>query len=347
MSSHRPAIVSVSLGRAVFHDIEEKIKQASKHKFEGIEIFYEDLEAHAKHLSGRSGPPTLNELAAAGDHVRRLCESHDLIILSLQPFSFYEGLLDREAHRRRVDELTRTWFPLVKALGVDTIQIPANFLPADQLTDDLDIIVGDLVEVADLGLTQEPEVRFVYENLCWSTHIDTWEKAWAVVRRVDRRNFGLCLDTFNIAGRIWADPSIPNGKRVGADEELSASMKRLVETVDVSKVFYIQVVDAELMDPPLTRDHAWWNSEQPPRLTWSRNARTFLYEHDRGAYLPVERVAETLISGLGYNGFVSLELFSRTLAETAAGVPEQHAIRGIRSWKTMVERLGLNKSAQP
>lgn len=342
MASHRPAIVSVSLGRAQFHGISDKIAQASKLGFEGIEVFYEDLEAHAKQISGTSGQPTGDELIVAAQQIQQLCKSHNLAILSLQPFSFYEGLMDRNAHRRRIEELVNVWFGLVKVLGVDAIQIPANFLPADQLTGNLDIIVDDLRKVADLGLTQKPVVRFVYENLCWSTHIDTWEKAWDVVQRVDRPNFGICLDTFNIAGRIWADPTSPNGKVPNADEELEASMKRLVETVDVCKVFYIQVVDAERMSPPLTEGHPMCNPEQPARLTWSRNARTFLYEEERGAYLPVEHVAKTLISGLGYTGFVSLELFSRTLAETGADVPEQHALRGITSWRKFVRRLGLN-----
>ena len=64
------------------------------------------------------------------------------------------------------------------------------------------MIVGDLGKLADLSLQQDPQICFVYENLCWSTHIDTWEKVWEVVRRVDRPNFGLCLPTFNIAGIV-------------------------------------------------------------------------------------------------------------------------------------------------
>lgn len=342
MPSHYPAIVSVSLGRAQFHDIRDKIVQASKYGFKAIEIFFEDLEAYAKQVGADTDKPTADDLAVAAEGVRQLCDSHGLVVLSLQPFSFYEGLLNRNDQRRRIEELTTVWFRLARALGTDTIQIPANFLPAEQLTSDLDIIVGDLLEVADLGLCQEPVVRFAYENLCWSTHIDTWEKAWDVVQRVNRPNFGICLDTFNIAGRIWADPSSPTGKVPNADVELEASMATLVETVSLPKVFYIQVVDAERMSPPLTPTHPMYNSDQPARLTWSRNARTFLYEEERGAYLPVERVARTLISKLGYRGFVSFELFSRTLAEPGADVPEHHARRAINSWNKFVHRLGLD-----
>jgi 4-hydroxyphenylpyruvate dioxygenase len=68
------------------------------------------------------------------------------------------------------------------------------------------VIVRDLRELVDLGLCDEPVVHFAYECICWSTHIYTWEKSWAVVGEVDRPSFHVCLDTFDIAGRLWADP---------------------------------------------------------------------------------------------------------------------------------------------
>lgn len=346
MQRHSPAIVSVSLGRAHLHDLIRKIEQAAKFGYAGIEIFYEDLSIFAEQLAGKYGDPTTGELIAAARRVRELCESHGLVIISLQPFSFYEGLKDRQQHKRRVEVLQSVWFPLVKELGTDIIQIPANFLPAEQLTSDLDVIVSDLLELADLGLRQDPVVKFVYENLCWSTYIDTWEKAWDVVKLVDRPNFGICLDTFNIAGRIWADPTSPAGKVPDGDEILKSSMTRLVEEIDVRKVFYIQIVDAERMDPPLSKDHPWHVDGQVPRMTWSRNARTFLYEGERGAYLPVESIAATLISSLGYEGFVSMELFSRSLAEVSPNVPQDHARRGMKSWRRLEQRLQLNQQLQ-
>ncbi|GKU22547.1 unnamed protein product [Fusarium langsethiae] len=177
MTAYRPAILSASLGRAWVHEFAEKAKQASSQGFQGIEVFYEDLD------------------------IRQLLDGLNLIVIGLQPFLFYEGLLDREQHARLVEKI-KLWFKIAKNLGTNTIQIPANFLPADQLTGDMDVIVGDLVELADMGLKQDPPIRFAYEALCWSTHVDTWEKSWEVAQKVNRPNFGLCLDTFNIAGRV-------------------------------------------------------------------------------------------------------------------------------------------------
>jgi 4-hydroxyphenylpyruvate dioxygenase len=175
--------------------------------------------------------------------------------------------------------------------------------------------------------------------------VDTWEAAWEVVRRVDRANFGICLDTFNIAGRVWADPSRPDGKVEGdADARLSESLDALVRTVDVSKVFYIQLVDAERLEAPLDQDHPYFGEGQPARMSWSRNARCFMGEEERGAYLPVWEVANAIVHKLGYRGFVSMELFSRTMTDPDPSVPRQHAQRGMASWKKIREGLRLEES---
>ena len=67
-----------------------------------------------------------------------------------------------------------------------------------------------------------------------------------------------------------------------------------------------------------------------------------MYEEDRGAYLPAEDVAKAIISGLGYTGYVSMELFSRTMNEEGQHVPDQHAARGILAWQKLQKRLNLN-----
>ncbi|KAJ5607516.1 hypothetical protein N7537_004135 [Penicillium hordei] len=338
--TYQPAIMSVSLGRAWLHDFDYKMCQASKAGFKGIEIFYEDLDYFAREIS-KNNTPTSDQLLQAADNIQSICQAHTLNIISLQPFLFYEGLKDREQHAKLIEKM-RLWLLLAKRLKTNTIQIPANFLPADQLTDDIDVLVADLRQLADMGATETPPVRYAYENLCWSTINDTWEKVWDIVKRVDRPNYGICLDTFNIAGRVWADPASPTGKTVNADSDLKGSLQRMMVEIDVAKVFYLQVVDAERMESPLVPGHPFHVEGQPARMSWSRNARAYMYEEDRGVYLPVEDIAKTIISGLGYKGWVSMELFSRTMAEEGQNVPDQHAQRGIASWKKLQQKLGLH-----
>ncbi|PIG87487.1 hypothetical protein AARAC_003879 [Aspergillus arachidicola] len=330
-----PAIASMSLGRAWVHSLPEKLSQAAKAGFKGVEIFYEDLE----YLAKEKGPVDDSTLLAAAQETRAICDHYGLEVIGMQPFLFYEGLTDRAQHREKIERL-KLWFVIVKILGTDIIQIPSNF-QSEGISGDLDLIVSDMIEVADMGLKEEPVVRFAYENLAWGTFISTWEDLWEVVRRVDRPNFGCCLDTFNIAGRVWADPASASGKTPDADAALAASLQSLVQTVDVNKVFYVQVVDAERMQQPLIEGHPFYVEGQPARMSWSRNARLFLYEQERGGYLPVVQVAEAFLKHLGFEGWVSMELFSRSMADPDPTVPETHAQRGINAWKRLAEELDL------
>lgn len=328
----------MSLGRAWVHELPYKLDQAKANNFQGVEIFFEDLEYFARQQSGLSAneSPSVEAQLQAAHTIRKLCDERNLKIIGLQPFMHYEGLRDRDEHAKRIEKL-KIWLQIVKALGTDIIQIPGNFLSKDEITDDLDVVVGDLQEVADMGLKETPVVKFAYENLCWSTYFDTWQKAWDLVERVDRPNFGMCLDTFNIAGRVYADPASPSGKTPNADADIKRSMEELVKKVDVKKVFYIQVVDAEKMREPLVKGHSFFAEDQPARMSWSRNARLFAFEE--GGYLPVLDLTRVIVEGLGYRGCVSMELFSRTMSEPGKEVPLNHARRARDAWEKLLKEI--------
>lgn len=334
---NRSGIASMSLGRPWIHDLPTKLQQAAHYGFEGIELFYEDLHCYAQTVFKGC-------LTSAARSVREICNSRRLAIICLQPFSFYDGLLDRAEHERLVSEKLPLWFTLAHILETDLIQVPANFLPLDlqtgrpRTTGDTMVIVADLQRIADLGLRQSPPIRFAYEALCWSNHVDTWEASWEVVQRVNRPNFGICLDTFNIAGRVYADPASPTGKTPHADRDMRTTIARLLRTVDPKKVFFVQIVDGERLSAPLDYAHEFYVEGQPCRMSWSRNARLFPFEQDRGGYLPVLDIARAIFE-LGFEGWVSLELFSRTLADPDPKTPAEHARRGMESWKKLLREL--------
>lgn len=333
------AITSISLGRcSAGHSLRHRLDLAQSHGYHGIELFYEEITHIAQQLPG--GPTEANQLTAAHT-IAELCRERNLTILCLQPFWHYEGLRDRAEHAKRLVELT-FWFRLTKALGTDLIQIPSNFLPASQLSpdDDYDLTIGDLQEAAEMGAREEPPVRFVYEALCWGTHCNTWEASWMIVQAVNRPNFGLCLDTFNIAGRAYADPASPTGCVPDCDKAIRDSLERLVATVDVAKVFSVQVVDAEKLSQPLVEGHQFYDTDQPARMSWSRNCRLFYGEVERGAYLPVKKIAEAIVRDLGYEGWVSMEFFHRRMADRDESVPEELAERGKVAWERLVRDVG-------
>jgi 4-hydroxyphenylpyruvate dioxygenase len=337
---NRPAIASLSLGRAWAHDLPGKLRQVANYGFEGIEMFFEDIEFFSRSLGVG--------LLDATIRIRQLCDVLHLEIVCLQPFLFYEGLLDRGEHHRLVTEKLPLWFSLAHILGTDIIQVPSNFLPPDPVTGkprttgDMDIIVRDLQEIADLALQQSPPIRLAYESLAWGNHVNTWEQCWEVITRVNRPNFGACLDTFNIAARVYADPAVPSGKTPDADNAIRASIARLIKTVDARKVFFVQIVDGERLDTPLVEGHPFYVKEQPSRMSWSRNARLFAFEESRGGYLPILDVARAFFD-IGFEGWVSMELFSRTLADPDPRTPEEHARRGVESYKKLVQKLDLSE----
>jgi 4-hydroxyphenylpyruvate dioxygenase len=339
--SYKLAISSMSLGRTWAHNLPEKLNQAAAYKYQGIELFYEDLEHLAKSYPG--GLTDANRLEAARQ-IRQMCDARHLKIIGLQPLMHYEGLLDREEHARQVDSL-KMLFQIMRILGADILLIPSNFLQQG-ISGDQEMIVQDLLEIAELGLRETPVVRFAYENLCWGTFVNTWEQAWAIVAAVDKPNFGICLDTFNVGGSQWADPSSPDGKIANADAVLCASLKRLAATIDVAKVFYIQVADAERMRDPVVPGHTFFIDSYPARMGWSRNARLFPFE--KPGYLPIVDILKAFTgpAGLGFHGWVSMELFSRTMADPDPLCPARHARRGMESWMKLLDVMGWETDSE-
>ncbi|KAF2107845.1 3-dehydroshikimate dehydratase [Lophiotrema nucula] len=336
----RPGISTMSLGRCFAgHSISHKLSMATKYGIQGVEIFYEDL-ADLAH------PSTPSNLISAATYIRNLCISYGLEIINLQPFMHYEGLLDRQQHAERIEEM-KLWMRLARALGTDLISVPSTFLPKEEVSKDVSLIVADFREISDLGLQQTPVIRFNYESLAWGTYIDKWEQSWDIVQRVDRPNFGLCLDTYNILGRIYADPTAIDGRNPNADQEVKDSIQQMVEQIKPhkEKIFFVQLVDGEKLREPLVPGHPFYSEDQPARMSWSRNCRLFYGETERGAYMPVKDVAQAIIKDIGFDGWVSFELFNRDMNRTDEVVVEELASRAAVSWKKFVADLGLETDA--
>ncbi|OQV00413.1 hypothetical protein CLAIMM_05908 [Cladophialophora immunda] len=329
-----PTVASVSLGHPTVHPITARLSAAARHGFKHVEIVEADILEQAKALGFDDSASSQTEAAKS---VRAMCDELGLTVRVLQPFWFYEGLLDKAEHLAKIEKL-KLWLKLAAILGTQTIQIPTNWLTSGT-TGDLEVIVRDLSEMADLGLKEDPVVSFAYEGVAWGTHIDTWQGTWDVVKRVGRPNFGLCLDTFHIAGRVWGDPTVPSGMNEDADKALDESLEEMVRDLDVGKIFYVQPGDAERLDRPLVPGHPLYTADQKPRMTWSRNARLFAYEQHLGGYLPVEKIMETLVIGMGYRGLISAEVFSRHLFDPRPEIPSEFADRAAKSYRRMVEAL--------
>jgi 4-hydroxyphenylpyruvate dioxygenase len=341
----KPAITTVSLGSCEFHSITDKIDEAARNGFKAIELFIDDLEALAKDISPTpaNSAPSRDSVLAAARRIRQQCDRLNIVILNLQPLRFYEGLVDRKKRNQILDEVLPIWMDALTILGADTILVPSNFLPEDPATGlpqtvrDVDIIVEDLRELAARGAQHESSIKFAYEALAWGTHVNTWEKSWEIVQAVNRPNFGLALDTFNIAGAVYADPTTKDGRVADtAETDLTASLGRMASTLDISKLFIVQIADAERLSEPLHPGHPLYVESQPSRLSWSRNCRLFLCESDRGGFLPVLSILKAILD-LGWTGYLAYEVFSRSLADNDHRTPARHAERAKRSWQRLCD----------
>lgn len=215
--------------------------------------------------------------------------------------------------------------------------------------------------------------------MCWSTFNYTWQQGWEIVQKVDRPNFGIVLDAFHIAGYEFADPTVEGGIREGGMERLKKSCKELVATIPGDRIFYIQLVDAEKVTQPITKEGGspYYQEGLQPRMCWSRNCRVYPYETDRGGYMPIEMVAKAFID-TGFQGWIryvltrccrrtvlmiiiilrtvlkliyalanwcdtsgSFELFNRFINTSDPSIPVEHAKRGWQSWLRLADALKL------
>ncbi|KAI9727890.1 MAG: hypothetical protein M1828_005295 [Chrysothrix sp. TS-e1954] len=347
----RPAIATVSLGSAQHHSLADKLASAAQHGFKGVELCFDDLTAYAKnHLkdaekprSSALSPSTPCQLEAtslsnAASAIKSICQLHKLDIICLQPLRHIEGLDPIDFSSRLKD--VNLWIDLAVDLGTDLVLIPSNFLPktfaenAAPANNDRSVL--QLRQIADLGARNTPPIRFVFEALAWGRDISDWEQSWDVVQQVDRPNLGVCIDTFNVLAKVWADPQMRSGiQEEQPESRLDASLRRLKAGVDVSKVFLVQVADAEKLEPPLNKgENELWVDGQPTLMTWSRGCRLFYGETALGAYMPVQRVLTALLDS-GYQGWISHEIFNRGINGAQVDAVDENAARAAVAWDNM------------
>ena len=325
MIDNKLAIASVSLGQHSSHTLPKKIVAAAQNGISGMEITYPDLEFYANSLS--------IQMLDAAPKIKKICSENGITIISFAAFENFEGYPSPLNERLAKASY---WLTITRALGAEYLQVPSTYVT--NINGDRKVIVNELRQLSDLAAAYKPVIKIAYENLAWSTHCTLWQDALEIVQQVDRENFGLCLDSFHIAVALWGDPFSPSGRQPNGDKRLEESMKLFVKTCPVDKIFYIQLSDGELMDPPYSQSHPWYNPNLAVGHVWSNEARPFPLEKDYGAYMPVQEIAQAFIVDTSFSGWVSLESFDRRMREEKNG-PTQNAKRAISSWRHLRERL--------
>ncbi|KAJ5728755.1 4-hydroxyphenylpyruvate dioxygenase [Penicillium malachiteum] len=313
MFSNPLAITTSSLGLHPSHTLPEKIQAAASASFYAIEIAYQELEDYALSQT----PPR-----------ERLCSSANITVLSLNPFKNFEG--HNSPLEERLDR-ARTWLNIAANLKTKYIQVPSQF-DKEQSSGDWTRMVTDLQTLSALAASYSVDIA--YEAVAWGTYIDTWEDSLRMVQDVNRENFGLCLDAFHIAARVWGDPTVESGMREDADLALAKSLDRFVETCPLDKVFYVQLSDGEKFVPPLQPGHRFYQEDFPPSLCWSRNMRPLPLEEHLGAYLPVTDIAHAWLKRKEWKGVVSIEIFDWRMRDESRR-PKENVKRAVQSMEKL------------
>lgn len=128
------------------------------------------------------------------------------------------------------------------------------------------------------------------------------------MKKADRPNLGLCLDTFQIVGGEFGDPTTGTGliediSRAELESRWRANLRELAAIVPPEKIFLLQVSDAYKMVPPIEMSKD--NQGQLPRSKWSHNYRPLPFD---GGYLPVHDVLRAVLN-TSFRGWLSIEVF--------------------------------------
>src|SRR5512139_475247 len=167
----RRAIATVSLSGM----LREKLEAIAAARFDGVEIFENDLL----------------QFPGSPRDVRRLCDDLGLAIELFQPFRDFEGVPAPQL-QRNLDRAERK-FDLMQELGTDLVLVCSN-VQAGVATDP-DLLAEQLRQLAERAARRGLRVGF--EALAWGTTVHRWADAWEVVRRADHPHLGLILDSFH------------------------------------------------------------------------------------------------------------------------------------------------------
>ncbi len=178
------AIATVSMSGA----LDEKLAAIAAAKFDGIELFDNDL------VSSPLRP----------EDIRRRCSDLGLSIDLFQPLHEVEAVApERFGHvLRRV----RLKLEVMERLGSTRMLACSNATPG--AVRDADLSADQLSAVGDLALEHGFTVAF--EALAWGTHTNRIAHAWDLVRRAAHPAVGLAVDTFHLLAR-GDDASALNG----------------------------------------------------------------------------------------------------------------------------------------
>lgn len=115
------AVASNSLGKsAAGHAIRGKLQAAKAHGFDGVELAFECLDAHASTFTSLESRK--DRLCAAANDIFKAASSLGLELIALNPFGAYDGLKDPRDVDVRLQE-AELWCQLCHIMRIGVLQV--------------------------------------------------------------------------------------------------------------------------------------------------------------------------------------------------------------------------------
>jgi len=266
MSFSNPLFINTVL---LHGSTEEKIEAASQAGFDQIEIWREDVSGTSKN----------------GEELNNFLHRNGIGLTDYQVLLDFDGASTFDASKR--DEALQM-MRVAREIGADTLLVPAN--TSDKC--DPNKIIDDLTWLVDEA--GKHRLKVAYEAMAWSTLINTLPKAWDIVKKINKSNFGLVVDAFHIfsLGRTVAD----------------------LDDIPVEKIFLVQLSDLKGIP----------DSENI--VNTARHDRLLPGEGD----FPLDKLLHRLKSGQ-YNGPIGLEVFNDELKSKNAADVAKMAMISLKS----------------
>jgi len=167
----RRSIATVSLSGM----LREKLQAAAAARFDGVEIFENDLL----------------QFPGSPREVRGIAEDLGLAIDMFQPFRDFDGVSPAQL-LRNLDRAERK-FDVMQELGAPLILVCTN-AQADA-SGDIELLAEQMHQLAERAGRRG--LRVGYEALAWAPQINRFGQAWQVVQRANHPHLGLVLDSFH------------------------------------------------------------------------------------------------------------------------------------------------------
>lgn len=117
------AFASCSIGNEN-DSLHRRIEAIASADFAAIELSFPDLQTFASQFLKRDVKENdYDDLCKAAEEVKKMCESHGLKILMLQPFSNFEGWNICSKEREQAWERVKGWARIMDACGTDLLQV--------------------------------------------------------------------------------------------------------------------------------------------------------------------------------------------------------------------------------